>query len=136
MQGGPSSERTSEYLSLQRPRSHWLLAGARRGLCPTTVRAADDADRTGAPIHGRAEQRLKREAGSSFAPLLGRRVPDRSDLGFENRDLGGPERQGGRLPHEFARRRDVEVGFERRSIFPPFNEHHSELVLDVTVNAV
>src|SRR5580658_6856214 len=82
------------------------------------------------------ERGFTRRAKSSAALLAGCRVPDRSVLRVEDRDLGRSEGQGGRLPHEFSRRRDAEVGFERLGIFPALDEHHPELILDVTVDAV
>jgi len=75
-------------------------------------------------------------AESSAPPLLGRRVADRGDLDFEDRHLGRSEGKGGRLPYKLPRSRDVEVILKRLGVFPLFDEHNPELILDVKVNTV
>jgi hypothetical protein len=82
------------------------------------------------------KQKFKRRAESSAATLLGRRIADRGDLGFEDRHLGRSEGKGSRLPRKLPRSRDVEVILERLGVFPLFDEHDPELILEVTVNTV
>jgi hypothetical protein len=69
-------------------------------------------------------------------PLLGRRVADRGDFSFVDRHLGWSEGKGRRVPYKLSRSRDVEVVLEGLGVFPLFDEHNPEIILDVTVNTV
>ena len=108
------------------------------GCSPSSPRPTDShasSDGPGRPVPG-APSPLADGAENSNAPLLRRRVPHRGDLGFEDRHFGRSEGQAGCLPYELPRCRDPEVSLEGLGILPLLEEHHPQLVLDVTVNAV